>query len=208
MKKWILIGLALLFAAIAGYLVSFTIVDANLMGTATPEFEMSVDVESYIIPESTRIDAQTGFKCSAFSSAYVMRHWGIEAHGDSVYEVMPSKMEGGYVYPKGIVSFLESNGFEVEYHIGNLNALKNEVAEGHPAIVMIKICPEEEWLHYVPVVGYTPDSIFIAESLPELRNAKALTYNRSISTADFKELWNTRSLNMPLYSNTFITAEK
>ena len=129
---------------------------------------MSVDAESYIIPESTRIDAQTGFKCSAFSSAYVLRHWGIEAHGDSVYEVMPDKMEGGYVYPKEIVSFLESNGFDVEYHIGNLNALKDEVAEGHPVIVMIKIYPEQDWLHYVPVVGYTPDSIFIAESLPEL----------------------------------------
>lgn len=203
-----LIGIASLVAAIVVYLVSFTIIDAHLMGTATPEFEISVDAESYIIPESTRIDAQTGFKCSAFSSAYVLRHWGIEAHGDSVYEVMPDKMEGGYVYPKGIVSFLESNGFDVEYHIGNLNALKDEVAEGHPVIVMIKIYPEQDWLHYVPVVGYTPDSIFIAESLPELCNATAPTYNRSISTADFEKLWDTRSLKMPLYTNTFITSEK
>lgn len=27
-------------------------------------------------------------------------------------------------------------------------------------------CTHLDWLNYVPVVGYTPDSVFIAESLP------------------------------------------
>lgn len=75
-------------------------------------------------------------------------------------------------------------------------------------IVMIKIRPDRDWLHYVPVVGYTPDSIFIAESLPELCNAVSPFYNRSISTADFLELWDTSSFKMPLYCNTFISAHK
>ena len=111
--------------------------------------------------------------------------------GENVYEVMTDKMEGGYVYPKGIVKFLEFMDLSVEYHIGNLAALKNKVAKGEPVIVMIKIRPDRDWLHYVPVVGYTPDSVFIAESLPELCNAVSPYYNRSLSTVDFLELWNT-----------------
>lgn len=117
-------------------------------------------------------------------------------------------MENGYVYPKGIIKFLESNGLKVGYHIGNLTALKNEAAKGHPVIVMIKIRPDKDWLHYVPIVGYSPDSIYIAESIPDLCNAFGKQYSRSIATEDFKALWNTRTFKMPLYGNTFITANR
>lgn len=190
------------------YLISVTIVDAYLMGLATPDYSWNTDKEQFLISDSTRIDSQTDFKCSAFSSAYILRHWGEEARGDSIYEIMPYKMEDGYVYPKGIISFLKDNGFTVGYHFGNIDALKNEVAKGHPVIVMIKIRPDKEWLHYVPVVGYSADSIYIAESIPELCNVKGKSYNRSVSTEDFKTRWNTRAFKMPLYGNTFITAYK
>lgn len=201
--KWTVIGTV---ALIFGYLLIVTIVDVCLMGLATPKYAGSVDKEQFLIPDSTRIDAQTGFKCSAFSSAFILRHWGIEAQGDSVYEIIPDKMDDGYVYPKGIISFLKANGFTVGYHIGNISALKNEVAKGHPVIVMIKIRPDKPWLHYVPVLGYSADSIFIAESIPELCNTEGKKYNRSIATKDFETLWNTRAFKMPLYGNTFITA--
>lgn len=208
MKLWLKRILLIVAIIFVGYLVSVTIVDACLMGLATPEFDSSVEKEAFLVTDSTRIDMQTGFKCSAFSSAYVLRHWGVEAHGDSVYEIMPDKMDDGYVYPKGIVSFIESQGFNVGYHIGNLTSLKNEVSSGHPTIVMIKIKEDEEWLHYVPVVGYTPDSIFIAESLPELCNANNPYYNRSIATEEFLKLWDTSAFKMPLYKNTFISIAK
>lgn len=203
--KWTIISAIIL---VFGYLVSVTFVDAHLMGLATPNYAGSVDKEYFLIEDSTRIDSQTGFKCSAYSSAFILRHWGKEAKGDSIYEIMPGKMDDGYVYPKGIISFLQDNGFNVGYHIGNLDALKNEVAKGHPIIVMIKIRPDKDWLHYVPVVGYSSDSIFIAESIPELCNVAGKKYNRSISTGDFETLWNTRAFKMPLYGNTFITAYK
>ncbi|MGN0207235.1 MAG: hypothetical protein ACI4BC_08320 [Muribaculaceae bacterium] len=208
MKRIVKWSVAIVALTLIGYFVIFTIVDARLMGLATPSFDFSVDAEEYVIPKATRIDSQTGYKCSAFSSAYLIRHQGREMYGDNVYDVMTDKMEGGYVYPKGIVKFLEFMDLSVEYHIGNLAALKNEVAKGDPVIVMIKIRPDRDWLHYVPVVGYTPDSVFIAESLPELCNAVSPLYNRSISTADFLELWNTSAFKMPLYRNTFISAHK
>lgn len=203
--KW---AVAVSLIVVFGYLLSVTIVDACLMGVAFPRFSYDADKSEFLIEDSVRIDSQDGFKCSAYSSAYILRHWGAEAHGEDVYKVMPDKMEGGYVYPKGIVKFLESNGFTVGYHIGNIVALKNELAKGDPVIVMIKIRPDRDWLHYVPVVGYSADSLYIAESIPDLCNVSNKKYNRSISTDDFETLWNTRALKMPLYGNTFITARK
>ncbi len=197
---------AILF--VVGHFVIVTIVDANLMGLATPSFANRLQIESYLTNGSARVDMQTGFKCSAFSSAYVLRHFGFDAHGDSIHEEMPNKMDDGYVYPKGILSLFASKGYGTEYHIGNLTALKNAVALGNPVIVMIKIRSDEEWLHYVPIVGYTSDSLYIAESLPELCNTVGTNYTRSISTEDFKTIWNTSAFKMPLYRNTFIVVKK
>lgn len=208
MKQFLKWGTLGALIALAGYLIVFTAVDAHLMGVAIPCFSFSVDKDSYIIGDSTRVELQNGLKCSAYSSAYVLRHWGTDAHGDSIYDIMPDKMDGAYVYPRGIVSLLKFNGFKIDYHMGNLAALKNEIAKGHPVIVMIKINPDRDWLHYVPVVGYTSDSIFIAESLPELSNANGENFNRRIATEDFKTLWNTSSFRMPLYRNTFIIATR
>lgn len=207
MKRPVKIAILALPVLFICYLISFTVADAFIMGPATPDFDFRLDRDSYTLPRSARIDPQTEFRCSAFSSAYILRQKGIEAHGDSIYEIMPSKMENGYVYPKGIISFLKSEGVAVRYRIGNLTALKNEVAKGHPVIVMIKVRPDRDWLHYVPVVGYTPDSIFVAESLPALVNTGGPLYNRSISTAEFITLWNATTFRTPLYRNTFITSE-
>ena len=113
-----------------------------------------------------------------------------------------------YVYPKGIFNFLFKNGFKVKYCRGNLNSLKNEVATGNPVIAMIKIRPDKNWLHYVPVVGYDGQNIFIAESLAELSNCNEPHYNRRIPAKEFKKLWNTAMPKMPLYANTFFTVER
>lgn len=178
------------------------------MGLVQPLYSRHIEKTSFLIEDSTRTDLQEGFKCSAFSCAYLLRHRGINVHGDSIYEIMPNKMDNGYVYPKGIISFLERNNFTVGYYTGNIAALKNEIAKGNPAIVMIKIRPDKDWLHYVPVIGYSADSLFIAESIPELCNVKGKKYNRSISNKDFEVLWNTRAFKMPLYGNTFIIANR
>lgn len=137
-----------------------------------------------------------------------MRHWNISADGNSAYEKMPNKMRGGYVYPKGIFNFLSKNGFKVKYCRGNLNSLKNAVATGNPVIAMIKIRPDKNWLHYIPVVGYDGQNIFVAESLAELSNCNEPHYNRRIPAKEFKKLWNTAMPKMPLYANTFFTVER
>ena len=100
-----------------------------------------------------------------------MRHWNISADGNSAYEKIPNKMRGGYVYPKGIFNFLSKNGFKIKYCRGNLNSLKNEVATGNPEIAMIKIRPDKNWLHYIPVVGYDGQNIFVQNRLPSFQSA-------------------------------------
>lgn len=73
---------------------------------------------------------------------------------------------------------------------------------------MIKIRPDKNWLHYVPVVGYDGQNIFVAEPLAELSNCNEPHYNRRIPAKEFKKLWNTAMPKMPLYANTFFTVER
>jgi len=202
--------LILLIVAISffSYFLTTTVVDIVLMGRLDFCLSVKANAKEFLITKANRIDFQDGFKCSGFSSAFVMRHWNISTDGNSVYEKMPNKMQGGYVYPKGIFNFLCENGFKVKYCRGNLNALKNTVAIGSPVIVMIKIRSDKNWLHYVPVVGYDEQNIFIAESLSELSNCSEPHYNRRIPTKEFKKLWNTAMPKMPLYANTFFTVER
>ena len=120
--------------------------------------------------------------------AYILRHWDIEKHGDNLYEVIPNKMKDGYVYLRGILNILLQYGFKVKYCTGNIAALKNEVSKGNPAIVMIRIQTDKNWLHYVPVVGYDEQYILIDKSLTYLVNSKEQYYNRKVSVKEFKKI--------------------
>lgn len=198
----------ILFLSLANYLIITTIVDCILMGKLHFQFSIKCREKEFVITKTNRIDIQSGYKCSAFSSAYVLRHWDIEENGDKIYEIIPNKMKDGYVYPKGILKLLPQYSLNVKYCAGNIAALKNEVSAGNPVIVMIRIQTDKNWLHYVPVVGYDEQYIFIAESLEELVNCGERYYNRKIPIKEFKKLWNTSMLKMPFYKNTYITACK
>ncbi len=137
-----------------------------------------------------------------------MRHYNILADGGEIYKKLPNKMANGYVYLKEVKGMFEKYGFNVKYCVRNLNSLRNEVSKGNPVIVFIKVRKDKKWLHYVPVVGYDEDNIFMAESLAELVNCNEKVYNRKISNEDFKKLWNTSMLKMPLYTHTFYSIDK
>lgn len=199
--------LLMLLLSAAGYFIITTAVNCLLMGALRFRFSAKCREPAFLIMKSNCIDQQTGYQCSAFSSAYVLRHWGIEESGARLYERMPCKMKDGYVYPKGILKLLHQYGLKVKYHSGNLAALKNAVSTGNPVIVLIRVRPDKDWLHFVPVVGYDEQNIFVAESLAELVNCNEPHYNRSIPTHQFRKLWNTSMLKMPLYRNTYLFIE-
>lgn len=196
------------FLSLLNYTLITTIVDFFLMGVLHFGFAMKCRKKNFLITKTNRIDLQDGYKCSAFSSAYVLRHWDVEENGNCLYEVMPNKMRDGYVYPKGIQNLLLQYGFKTKYCIGNITALKNEISKGNPVIVLIRVQAGKNWLHYVPIVGYDEHYIFIAESLEELVNHEGQYYNRKVEIKEFVKLWNTSMIKMPFYRNTYIVVDK
>ncbi len=163
--------------------------------------------EKFLIQQKNKIDIQNKYECAAFSTAYVLRHLGKEADGFEVYANIPSKMKTGHVYPKGIRTYLKQEGFETSYYKGNIHTLKMRISKGHPVIAFIKVDNKSNELHYVPVIGYDNDYLYIAESLEFLINCKEQNaiYNRKVAIGTFKHLWDTKKWRMPFYSNTYIT---
>lgn len=197
-----------LLLTLVNNVIIITIADIFLMGALHFHFSIKCRKKEVVITKANRIDLQNGYQCAAFSSAYILRHWDIEEHGDNLYEVIPNKKKDGCVYPKGILNLLSQYGFKVKYCAGNIAALKNEISKGNPVIVMIRIQTNKNHLHYVPVVGYDEQYIFIAESLADFVNSNEQYYNRKILVKEFKKLWNTSMLKMPFYRNTYITISK
>ena len=204
--------MAVVLEIVAGFIISYvvitTIIDSCLMGRLDIRLSFQNNTNGYIIKRKNRIDMQTGYQCSAFSVAYLLRHHGISASGEEIYPNMPDKMKDGCVYPKGLCHTLSGYGFNVRYCSGNLEALQKEICRGNPVIVMIKVRKDKNWLHYVPVVGFNDRYIFIAESLSELVNCGCEFYNRRVEKKEFLQLWNTAMLRQPLYKNTYFIVEK
>ena len=187
------------------YFLIIQMADIFLIGFLHKRTNKESVPDEFMITKSNRIDMQGEYECSAFSSAYILRHLGKDAEGFNLYDKIPSrfKMANGYVYPKGIIDCLSNNGVNAEYCKGNLGVLKSEVVKGIPVIVLIKIREDKNWLHFVPVVGYDEKYIYIAESYEPLINCNEKFYNRKVEIEKFQKLWKTGDYRMPLYSNTF-----
>lgn len=197
----------LLLIILMNYLIITNIVDIILLGAFSFRFSTGCHTEQFVITKENRVDMQKGFQCSAFSTAYVLRHFDKEVDGGTLYSVMPHKMKSGYVYPKGVYDMLRSYGMKVKYCRGNLNALKVDLQKGNPVIVMIRVQKDKDWLHYVPVVGFDEEHVFLVESLSELINCKNVLYNRRLRNEEFLQLWNTAMLKQPFYKNTYFVAK-
>lgn len=185
--------------------IIITMTDIALMGLPHLCLSKKCQVPRYLISKRNRIDQQNGLECSAYASAFLLRHFDMEASGAELYREITGRRGDGTVYPKGVQKLLAQHGLNATYCTGSLNTLKNEVSKGNPVIVFIRVRPGEKWLHYVPVVGYDKEHIFLDDSLAELAEDKKDCYNRKIKTKDFLKLWNTAMLKMPLYRNTFFT---
>lgn len=183
--------------------IIITAIDICLMGFPRLRLSGKCQRPGFLISAQNRIDRQNGLECSAYAAAFLIRHFGMDASGMELYPEITVKRRDGSVYPKGVVRLLAQHGLKAIYCTGNLNALKNEISRGNPVIVFIRVRPGQKWLHYVPVVGYDEENLFLADSLAELADSTGNGYNRKVATKDFLKLWNTAMPKTPLYRNTF-----
>lgn len=169
--------------------------------------------ETFMITNENYFDYQSGLECSAFSSAYILRHFGKEADGVELFRNFPGKVPDGGVSPNGIETFFDERGYKAEFIInGTIEDLKEEVSKGVPVIVFIRVNQQEVYTHYVPLVGYDNEYFYFAESLPYMANCKEIvdvSYNRKTKISEFDELWNNIEgfWDYPYFVITEITSE-
>lgn len=46
-------------------------------------------------------------RCAGFSSAFVLRHSGVQIGGEEAFKKVPFQMKGGLAFPKGITGFFK-----------------------------------------------------------------------------------------------------
>lgn len=177
--------------------------EINITCETSADFKEAADSEhqfpdTYLIAEQNYFDYQPGLECAAFSSAYVLRHFGEEADGLELFEDFPGKLpDGNGVYPSGVEQFWnELEGYSAEFKSGGTaDELKGLVSTGVPVIVFIHV--EEPYTtahntHYLPLIGYDEEYFYFAESLDYLANCKdelELGYNRKTEISKFERLW-------------------
>ncbi len=188
-------------------IITICVLDGFIIGFALPAKKRQYKRE-YMLKTPNRFDYQTSTECSGFSSAYVLRSFGIEADGREFYEKIPYKMPGGAVLPNVLRKELIKCGLKARYVKGNLETLKAELSEDKRVIVFIRTRTDKRWLHYVPIVGYDEENIYIAESMNSLVNCDDAHSNRKLSNEEFLKFWDTRELYMPFYKNTYLVIEK
>lgn len=185
-----------------------TVLDWIIVGFAFPDFFKKPTKQIFLLKSKNRLALQKSTECSGFSSAHVLRSFGVEADGNEMYAKMPGKLKNGAVLPKNVKKVLQQYGFKVRFVKGNLDSMKAELCKGNRVIAFVKTRIDKNWLHYVPVVGYNEKEILIAESLSYLTNCREEFYNRRVTTEEFLKYWNTRAWYMPLYKNTYLVIER
>lgn len=157
--------------------------------------------KQYMITTENSFDYQPHYECSGYASAYVLRSLGENVNGLELYKSITTKNNDGTVSPDNLVKFLIEEGYLVNIHSGTTLQLKSEISKGTPVIVFVRTSPNENYYHYLPLVGYDEKNIYAAESLKYKENAKTDYYNRVIENSDFNSIWETGVFR----KNTYIT---
>lgn len=132
------------------------------------------------------IDLQAGNECSAYAAAYVMRHLGSQITGSDLYSDIHRIF--GFVPVHYVVSLFQSHGYCAKAYHGNIDTMKGRLTNGVPIIAFVSIPGDT---HYVVVVGYDEDFIYLVDSISDYSNADGSWYNRKLSIKEFEEIWKT-----------------
>ena len=165
------------------------------------------DVDVLIYPpeffcktEENRIDYQTDGNCAAYASVYLLRNFGENSRGEELTSEIGRVF--GFVPAREIADLFKRRGYQVKTCHGNVETLKQQLTNGNPIIVFIRI-PNDT--HYAVVVGYDEQNIYLADSIAENANASDTRYNRILTTEQFKDVWKTGTI---LPDNVYVVVKK
>lgn len=182
----------ILLVSIFGVVVIGIFVAVNLYIVVSTPKQFMITSENYF-------DYQSHYECAGYSSAYVLRSLGEDITGVELYNAISNKNSDGTVAPKALVSFLNGKGYLVNLYSGTMWQLKHEVSKGTPVIAFLRTSPEEDYYHYLPILGYDTENIYAAESLQYKKNADNAHYNRIIKKSDFEKMWETEIFKKNIY---------
>ena len=145
---------------------------------------------SYMITsEHNFVEYQTGRDCAGYASAYVLRHLGEEIEGRYLYKEMSFKVGNG-VALGGVRKVFADRGYDASSYTGTIDTLKKRVSMGIPVVAFVTI--GEEGLHYVAIVGYDEEYIYMADSTGYSKNIyQNNLMNRKLTYEEFEAIWQT-----------------
>lgn len=158
----------------------------------------------FVYSEENRYAYQGGKDCSGYATAYVLRNEGIEANGKEIYKGMDTFF--GEVAVHNIIDKFKEYDIKAKAYYGTIDTLKSRINQGKPVIALVTITlGTHKGLHYLVVVGYDSEYIYVADSTSSKANIfDKQQYNRKLTYGEFEELWET---NIYPVNNIYIVIE-
>lgn len=156
--------------------------------------------KEYLVNASSDFLMQEHNQCAGFATAYNLKVRSKKTTPLKVYNNLKYKLSNGYVLPQSIKTYLEDKGLQVKMYKGNLKQLKTRLNQGKPIITLIG--QGLAWQHYVNVVGYDQNNIYLYDSM--LSNTNNHKYNRILSNEKFLSYFNNE---LPIYHNLYYVVE-
>ena len=97
---------------------------------------------------------------------------------------------------------LEARGYSAQAYHGDIGTLKQSLAAGVPVIAFVSVPGDT---HYLVVVGYDAQYLYLADSLAQTTDSCDTPYNRTLTTAEFEAIWRT---DTPLSDNIYVVVSK
>ncbi|KGP76433.1 hypothetical protein JT05_04635 [Desulfosporosinus sp. Tol-M] len=164
----------------------------------------SAPQKRFDVPIYTDFELQGKNQCAAYSTAFVLRNSGKQAKGIEVYAKIPFKIPiSGYVLPKGVISYLQSQGLKPMIYEGNLSSLKARLVQGRTPIIVL-VGNGLFWQHYMTLVGFDDDKseLYFVDSNKGNDENSELPGNRTMTNDYFLKWW---SNGLPVFNHVYIT---
>ena len=181
---FVVLGVLILIAGIRIFIYSCTPKPDSITVSDLPESYMIINEDNYV-------QFQEGLDCGGYASAYVLRHLGEEIEGEALYETMWYKVGRG-VSLRGVRKAFKDYNYRACSYTGTIDTMKMQLLKGTPVVAFVTI--NEEGEHYVVVVGWDKNFLYLADSTGSASNTQGcLQYNRRVTHEQFEKLWQTHS---------------